>query len=226
MEQQVDLGALSSQQIDPEVFRRVWNRVMPNQENSPLTVDAPGARKTAAVPAPAGDMGRSPAPPVRPVPAPEPPPRRQPAPVPPPAAPAPAPGPGNGDEQTLRALMERLWQAAVRSQELSRRAGSGGRPLSALAADCRQGLRQLSTAYFLAFGRWYQPSGRVPAPERALSLALREQFLWEGQWARDCLQAAEGTRDPALQELYRELAERGRARARSIRAQLERMEGK
>ena len=35
MEQQFDLPQL---QTDPETFRRVWSRVMPDQENSPLVV--------------------------------------------------------------------------------------------------------------------------------------------------------------------------------------------
>ncbi len=41
MEQQTDLSALSGTQIDPEVFRRVWNRVMPDQEHSPIQVSSP-----------------------------------------------------------------------------------------------------------------------------------------------------------------------------------------
>ena len=29
---------LANQQVDPEVFRRVWSRVMPDQRDSPLVV--------------------------------------------------------------------------------------------------------------------------------------------------------------------------------------------
>ena len=32
---------LSLQPFDPEVFQRVWNRVMPNQDRSPIAMDAP-----------------------------------------------------------------------------------------------------------------------------------------------------------------------------------------
>ena len=32
---------LSLQPFDPDVFQRVWNRVMPDQEHSPIAVDAP-----------------------------------------------------------------------------------------------------------------------------------------------------------------------------------------
>ena len=67
MEQQFDLPQL---QTDPETFRRVWSRVMPDQENSPLVVvsqpqpapaqsraeSAPGAPP----PAPAPDRPRPP----------------------------------------------------------------------------------------------------------------------------------------------------------------------
>ena len=32
---------LSLQPFDPEVFQRVWNRVMPDQDRSPIAMDAP-----------------------------------------------------------------------------------------------------------------------------------------------------------------------------------------
>ena len=41
MEQQVDLSALDGHQIDPETFRRVWARVMPDQRDSPLVLSPP-----------------------------------------------------------------------------------------------------------------------------------------------------------------------------------------
>ena len=31
----------SLQPFDPEVFQRVWNRVMPDQDHSPIAMDAP-----------------------------------------------------------------------------------------------------------------------------------------------------------------------------------------
>ena len=42
MEQQMDLSALDGRNMDPETFRRVWARVMPNQENSPVVLDIGG----------------------------------------------------------------------------------------------------------------------------------------------------------------------------------------
>ena len=45
MEAKQPAPKLSLQPFDPEVFQRVWNRVMPNQEHSPIVV------KSAAVPA-------------------------------------------------------------------------------------------------------------------------------------------------------------------------------
>ena len=67
MEQQFDLPQL---QTDPETFRRVWSRVMPDQENSPLVVvsqpqPAPAQSRAESAPgtpppAPAPDRPRPP----------------------------------------------------------------------------------------------------------------------------------------------------------------------
>ena len=39
MELKVNRPALAGQDIDPDAFQRVWNRVMPDQSLSPIEVD-------------------------------------------------------------------------------------------------------------------------------------------------------------------------------------------
>ena len=64
---------------------------------------------------------------------------------------------------------------------------------------------------------------RIHALPLHRTAALREQFFWEQQWAKDCLLTSDEVSDPALKELFRQLAHQSHVRARDIRAQLERM---
>ncbi len=195
MEQQPDLTMLEQQQIDPEVFRRVWARVMPDEKNSLIAVTPPDA-----APAPAVEEKRLAIPEER------------------------APSlTGKEETETLRRLMDLVQEGIGASQGLVRRAGGHARTLSGLLSDHQRALRQLAACYFLAAGSRYRPAGTVPVRSGSLAQALREQYLWERKWSRLCLEAAEGLEDPAVQELCQELAQDGGLHCRAIRAMLERM---
>lgn len=183
METQEVFSPLSPQHLDPEVFRRVWNRVMPDQKDSPIVL--------------ASTARSQPSKPRRPAPAEEP--------VPP-----------------LPALLEESRIGVLQAQALVRRTG-GNRALSQLAASRQQAMRQLNASHFLATGQRFQSSAPVPSPPADLAQALRGQFLWEQQWARNCLSAAKHTDDPALAKLLQALAAGTQPRLRVIRTLLEHM---
>jgi hypothetical protein len=108
-------------------------------------------------------------------------------------------------------------------QILTRRGGSFRSSLSALTADHRRAMRQLSAAFFLITGQRFRPappSLSLPAP---LPLALREQFVREQRWERVCLRSAQTVCDPCLKELCTELAQDGVLHAGVIRSLLEQM---
>lgn len=199
MEQQMDLSALDGRKIDPETFRRVWARVMPNQENSPVVLNLGGQGQSRR-----GEEQR--------------PPRQEEERVP-----MRTEAEKPGAEERLRRLMDLAWAGSGAGSALARRMGNRDQRLAGLAADHRRALRQLSAAYFLATGRRHRPRGEVLSRGGDLSLALREQFLWEQRWAEACLEAAKEVEDPALEELCRELAQEAGLHQRGIRAVLERM---
>ena len=235
MEQRTDFSPLQGQGIDPDTFRRVWERVMPDQSRSPLSVDPPDP----ALSAPEASV------PARPSPPPE---TGAAAPLPPvpacsvptcsvPTCPAPRPEEGEGNLSgpclgeaarpstgQLEELMALAREGAAAGRALANRAtGSGQRTLAALAADHRRALRQLSAAYFLITGRRYRPCCSAPALPADLCLALREQFQWERRWAFCADQGAQAAQDPCLKELYQELAREGACHAGAIRSLLEQM---
>ena len=147
---------LSLQPFDPDVFQRVWNRVMPDQEHSPIAVDAP---TLPAVPT------LSPAPEEAPEPAPE----------------VPLTCLGEGSQryvQAIRDMMEQTQGFLRTLQRLSRRsAGRPARVLSALSADLRRDLRRLSTAHFLITGERYPPLWTRPcAPSSSSSTSGRHRL--------------------------------------------------
>ncbi|MGE4275953.1 MAG: hypothetical protein AB7E30_02105 [Lawsonibacter sp.] len=206
MEQTLDRAVPEVPQIDPETFRRVWERVMPDQTNSPIVIKTP---KSAPAPL-ANDLGAG---------------------LPAgqniqlePAAPKPnqetVPGAATG-EQELQRLIDLAEEGAAAAQTLARRAGGSAGPLSSLAADHRRAMRQLSAAYFLETGRRYQAKRGAPIRSRGLILALREQYLWEQQWAQTCLQAAQRAEEPTIRDLCRELAQDASLHNCAIRRVLE-----
>ena len=250
MELSVNRPALAGQNIDPDTFQRVWDRVMPGQPE-----------ETEAAPP---DTAAQPGLPPEEVPS-QPPAEEQPAPELPPVPDCPAlpqvpdcpaqpdcpecpscpecpecPGcpetPGltpptfclgdasQGDTGRLEELMVLALAGAAAGKAMVRRAsGPCAKALAALACDHRLALRRLSAAYFLITGRRYCPKCAAPVLPASLALALRQQFLWEQQWELKNNQAAQATADPCLKELYQELAQEGAFHAGTIRSLLEQM---
>lgn len=195
-------------QIDPETFRRVWERVMPDQKNSPIVVPpAPNGGKTPPRPGERERTGR------------------------------PGPGPGwsgpgaprreetaaRGDEEALHRLMDLAQEGVLSAQTLVRRGGNRGKSLTILAEDDRRALRRLSALCFLTTGRRYQPKGTATPWQGTLEQGLRERFWWEQEWVRACRELEQQTREDNLRELCGELAREGMAHGRLIRGILEQM---
>lgn len=191
---------LSLQPFDPGVFQRVWNRVMPDQDRSPIAMDAPSQP---AVPALS--------------PAPEQPPET------PPSAPLTCLGEGSRPyTQAIRDMTDQTRGFLRSLQSLSRRSGSrAARVLSGIAGDLRREERRLSTAYFLITGERYSPSQAGAAPSGPLPLALRTLFQQLHQRAAQARAAAQGMGDPCLQQLFQDLAEDAEFYAQRLRALLE-----
>lgn len=204
MEQTLDRAAAEVPQIDPETFRRVWARVMPDQKNSPIVVK-PSEGNSAPTPSADASPARR---------------ESQPEPVIPGSRPDAGAEAENG-EQDLRQLIDLAEEGAEAAQILARRAGSGAGPLSSLMADHRRALRQLSAAYFLETGQRYQPKRHAPVRSKGLIQALREQYLWEQQWALACLQTAKRVKESSIQDLCRELAQDASLHNCAIRRVLE-----
>lgn len=193
---------LSLQPFDPEVFQRVWNRVMPDQDRSPIAMDAPAQP---AVPA------------LSPVPE-----------QPPETAPqVPLTCLGEGSRpytQAIRDMMDQTRGFLRSLQSLSRRSGSrAARVLSGIADDLRREERRLSTAHFLITGERYSPSQTGAVPSGPLPLALRALFQQLHQRAAQARAAAQGMGDPCLQQLFQDLGEDAEFYAQRLRALLEGM---
>lgn len=193
---------LSLQPFDPEVFQRVWNRVMPDQDRSPIAMDAPAQP---AVPA------LSPAPEQPPETAPQ----------------VPLTCLGEGSRpytQAIRDMMDQTRGFLRSLQALSRRSGSrAARVLSGIAGDLRREERRLSTAHFLITGERYSPSQTGAVPSGPLPLALRALFQQLHQRAAQARAAAQGMGDPCLQQLFQDLGEDAEFYAQRLRALLEEM---
>ena len=185
---------LSLQPFDPEVFQRVWNRVMPDQDRSPIAMDAPALS-----------------------PAPEQPPET------PPEVPLTCLGEGSRPyTQAIRDMTDQTRGFLRSLQALSRRSGSrAARVLSGIAGDLRREERRLSTAYFLITGERYSPSQAGAAPSGPLPLALRALFQQLHQRAAQARAAAQGMGDPCLQQLFQDLGEDAEFYAQRLRALLE-----
>lgn len=193
---------LSLQPFDPEVFQRVWNRVMPDQDRSPIAMDAPSQP---AVPA------LSPAPEQPPETAPQ----------------VPLTCLGEGSRpytQAIRDMMDQTRGFLRSLQALSRRSGSrAARVLSGIAGDLRREERRLSTAHFLITGERYSPSQTGAVPSGPLPLDLRTLFQQLHQRAAQARAAAQGMGDPCLQQLFQDLGEDAEFYAQRLRALLEEM---
>ena len=226
--------------FDEDTFRRVWDRVMPDQAASPIAVGKgeaelpetalPGAAaealqvpETAQAPQTESPEDQAPQPDL-------------------PEVPACQEKGGeeclctgepelclgeksSADSRRLEELMS-MAQRGMRSGRLlsGRACGSCARmSMGELAGDHRQALRRLSAAYFLITGKRFHPCCPSPELPGSFGLALREQFMWEQRWEHCNRQAAEHTQDPCLKALYEELAQEGRLHAGAIRSLLEQM---
>ena len=121
-------------------------------------------------------------------------------------------------QQTLEALEG--WQFY---RHLARRTRNGAaRTLTTLASDAHRQARRLSAAYFLMTGLRYWPTEQLAAPAiPSLWGAVRSRYQAEQQGELTCRMAVDETADPALRELYGELADACRERCRQLRALLE-----
>ena len=212
---------------DPELFARVWRRVMPEEELSPIALGpAPGAQGEEPA-RPEGDPSAAEGTPSRPGNGPAGTERA-------PARQAGAP-PTEAEEElclgdgslpfvaVLERRMEQAQQGAQIYQALARRAqGSAGRQIAALAADQQRHLRRLGAAYFLLTGRRWQSCARAALPAGGTAGALREMFAWEQQVRQGDLKAGRQTKDPCLQGLFQELADEAQLHMDAIRHILER----
>ena len=219
--------------VDPETFRRVWQRVMPDQTESPLAVEGgseAGLPDTArpAVPTQTGETGEETGEESRPglSPVPACPQEGESAPRVCQGTPPQCLGESSaGETARLEELMGMARRGLLSGQLLARRGGNAcaRNALRSLADDHRYALRRLSAAYFLITGRRYRPCCSAPALPADLCLALREQFQWERRWAFCADQGAQAAQDPCLKELYQELAREGACHAGAIRSLLEQM---
>ena len=222
MELNVDRSALAGQNIDPNTFQRVWERVMPEQAALPdNAVPAVPTETPAALP-PVPDCPAQTLPPVPDCPA-------QTLPSVPGCRPS-CPvscclgEASRADAGRLEELMTLAKTGIRAAQALARRSnGPTAKAMSVLARDHRSAFRRLSAAYFLITGKRYTPRCAAPVLPASLPLALRQQFVWEQQWEQKNDQAAQATADPCLRALYQELAQEGALHAGAIRSILEQM---
>jgi hypothetical protein len=210
--------------VDLETFERVWRRVMPNQDMSPIQVGAPTGpgtgveRQAERIPAPAQlqnqDQGAAPAAQIQSSAQ-----LQTQSQVPAPAEQA------AGQVRQLEELMEGAWMGHRIYLELARRArGSGARTLNALAAEQRRTAQRLAACWFLLTGACYHFSS-PPIPRVCpLAAALREQFLQEQKWRRLCQRAAAEGDSTACGGLYETLDGQAEHRMEAIRCLLEQMQ--
>ena len=189
------LEMLATQQVDPEVFRRVWARVMPDQRDSPILVVPPegkGEKKLVK-----SSITRQNAVSEK----------------------------NHQDQEEerkqLKTMLDQMWEGYSRLQILNQRSGRRSRYLQALAGDCRRAMRQLEASWFLMTGQreWQRP--KLTIPEEPLEMGLRSQFLWEQNWRTICRQTGERTGDPVLSRLCSRLEEESVLHGQMIRQMLE-----
>lgn len=247
--EKITLPPVSGEKIDQDTFRRVWDRVMPDQTNSPIAVEGDSVRtvvpetaapgQTSPQPESPGQEGQTQETQLEP----EKPdheeqnPERTPVPsctaqgtetgagCPCTGEPELCLGEGSsGDSRRLEELMSMARRGMLAGQALAcRTGGSCARAMGNLASDHRLALKRLSAAYFLITGKRFRPCCPSPELPSSVCLALREQFMWEQRWEHCNRQAAEHTQDPCLKALYEELGQEGKLHAGTIRSLLEQM---
>lgn len=203
--------------LDQDAFRRVWQRVMPeDRADCPFTVDAPNLPTPATPPQPVTQTANLPpfmAPATTP---PGPPPR--------PMSLAPPVCLGEQSAGELPQLEELLAATAEGLQIYRSLARRWPREplLAQLATEKLRQVRRLSAAHFLIAGKEHPlPAGQLPRFD-SLPLALRSRHRAEQESALALLLASNSSSDPCLIELYRELGLECQNLAKRIRARLER----
>lgn len=186
---------LSLQPFDPEVFQRVWQRVMPDQSHSPIVVEPP---LPAAVPA------------LSPVPK---------------NTPQHPECLGEGSlswAQTLQALMDETQSLSWALQRFSRRyPGRASRVFSGLSARLSREGRRLSAAYFLITGERYAPRQSAAPLNGPLDQGVRALFQLFRRRAAQLQGTSQMVEDPCLKQLLQELEDQAEASARQLRSLLE-----
>lgn len=176
---------------DAETFRRVWQRVMPDAEHSPIVVHSPGK-----------EQGKQRAASV--------PPRPQPQPQPQPKPEEPA-----GDESGLRKLLQELDEGLGTVAAIVRRQ-PGAWPLR---DSIRKSAAQVRAAWFLLTGRrWNRPQGMGQGGE--LGALLRRQYVWEIRFSQLCRELEQTLQAGDLREILPELEGESRRRRSMIRSLL------
>lgn len=193
--------------MDQEAFRRVWRKVMPQEDRAdcPFTLNAPEAPSAQAV--------------------------QPPVPAPLPAQPAAAPEPVRpplclGDDSAGEAPALLRFLSLTLSLEKAYRvlARSGGRRLPARLAQEKAGqAKRLSTAYFLITGQRPEKPETIEPERLPFPLALRACYRAEQRTAAQLIGAVRESRDPCLAQLYRELGGENQISAGQIREFLERI---
>lgn len=201
---------------DQELFARVWKRVMPEQEHSPIAL-GPAQRETCPKPEQAPPEPEAPAP-EQPLSSLQPLDRAGQEDVPCLGASS------MGYAPLLRELMDQVQGDAAAYQAMSRRAqGNAARQLGAMAADQQRYLRQLGAVYFLLTGQRWQHTARPSTPAGGLGYALREMFVREQRARQAYAKAGREVRDPCLLALFQDLNAEAEIHMDSIRHILERM---
>ena len=188
---------LSLQPFDPEVFQRVWRRVMPDQEHSPIALSSPAPSAPAAV-SPVSEaerrhscLGEASLP----------------------------------HTQALQNLMEQTHALLRTIQRLSRQAGpQTARVLSSLYAGLHQEQRRLSVAYFLITGSRCRPSQPALPLSSSLDGGLRTLFQAFQQRSAQALACADAVQDPCLHQLFQALGGQSEQAAARLRRLLEMLE--
>lgn len=113
-------------------------------------------------------------------------------------------------------FMGRFYRAMLRQAQ-----GNAARQLRYLAEEQQRQLKQLGVVYFLLTGEQFVYGNHGMSVPRGLHYALREMFIREGQQYCRYIQMAGRVRDLCLKELMEEFAQTARLHTEMIRRILE-----
>lgn len=132
--------------------------------------------------------------------------------------------------QVIRGYISELWQTAQEYRCSARcRSGRAAAVLRRLAGEKEEQARRLQAAHYLISGEHCRPvlplTGSERGPEN-LCRALRRLYHGESCDGVNFLRSAEGTADPCLQELFRDLSRQSFAAGRCLMQLLQEQLGK